>query len=634
MPPAAALLTSATVGIAGLASLPRRAFALQFAAHRQSRKAAPIVEEWLSFYNSGMTTTQLLFLIFAIAGGLALFIYGMNVMSDALRLAAGATLRTMLTRATDQRWLGLLMGTALSTLIQSSATTVMLVGFINAGLMTLAQSIVPILGANIGTTLSMQLISIRLSDYCLLMIAVGLFTEMVVPRPQIKQIGRVVLGFGLIFLGMDTMSGAIQPHRQVFARLLLGIHGTTYGNILLGYAIALMVTGVIQSSGAVVGMCFALTRAGVYTDIHQVFPIVLGAQVGTCATAMLGSIGTNINARRSAIAHLTFNILNTLLVISIHPLYLKVAVWSSGDLVHQIANFHTLVMLVGSALVYPLAAQYARFIVWLVPSKTPAPEPSYLDRTLCDYPEKALCAAIRELQRVTRICAQSLKLTYTLIFTERARDLQRVRVNERVVDDIKAAMKDYLLTLTRRTLSQRQALLLQTINRCVADIERIGDHIDELADITMRRHKHASGSFSRELLTLLADLYERTAGVLHLVVQSLDAEHTNFQAQAEAILHARNTYVAASMRAKESMTEKVVLHQILPVTGVFFSEYVAALDRIVKHAKLVALAEKQPYFLIKRRKLERAAQEAPDPELPPQVDPQDFMDQLHWENYL
>ncbi len=593
-----------------------------------------VVKKRLSFYNRGMTTSALLFLLFAIAGGLALFIYGMNVMSDGLRLVAGATLRTMLAKATDNHLTGLLMGTTLGTLIQSSATTVMIVGFINAGLMTVPQSIVPMLGANIGTTLSMQLISIRISDYCLLAIAAGFFTEMLAPPPSVKHLGRVVLGLGLIFLGMATMSDAIQPHRAVFARLLLGVHGTTYLNVLCGYAVALAVTSIIQSSGAVVGMCFALTRAGVFTDIHQVFPIVLGAQVGTCATAMLGSIGTHIDARRSAIAHLTFNILNTLMVISVYPLYLKLAVWSSADVVHQTANFHTVVMLVGAAIVYPLAARYACFITWLVRSKTPAPQPSFLERALFAYPEKALSAAIRELQRVTRICALSLRLTYDLIFTKSARELQTIRLNERVVDDVKVAMKDYLLVLTRRTLSQRQALLVQTINRCMADIERIGDHIDELADITIRRHKHPAGRFGREILTVLAGLYEQTAQVLHLVIESLNVDCGDFQAQAEAILQARDAYVHQSMQAKAIMTDMVVQHDVPPVTGVFFSEYVAALDRIVKHAKLVALAEKQPCFLIKRRQLERAAQEAPQPALPPKVDPHDFMDQLHWENYL
>jgi len=581
-----------------------------------------------------MTTAQLLFLIFAIAGGLALFIYGMNVMSDGLRLAAGTALRTMLTKATDNRLAGLLMGTTLGTLIHSSATTVMIVSFINAGLMTLPQSIVPLLGANIGTTLSMQLISIRFSEYCLLAVALGFFTEMLAQQQRVKHCGRVVLGFGLIFLGMNTMSTAIQPHRAVFAHLLLGIHGTTYLNVLAGYAIAMAITGVIQSSGAVVGMCFALTRAGVFTDIHQVFPLVLGAQVGHCATALLGSIGTHIDARRAAVAHVMFNLLNTLLVISIYPVYLKLTVWSSTDLVHQTANFNTLTVLVGAALVYPLAGCYAQFITWLVRSKLPAPQPSFLERALFAHPEQALCAAIRELQRVTRLCAQSLRLTYDIIFTKSARELQMIRLNERVVDDVKLAMKEYLLVLTRRTLSQRQSLLVQTINRCMADIERIGDHIDELADITTRRHKHPAGRFGRDILTVLAGLYEQTAKVLHLVSESLNVDRGDFQAQAEAILQARDAYVNLSMQAKEAMTDNVVLHDVLPVTGVFFSEYVAAMDRIVKHAKLVALAEKQPYFFIKQRQLERTAREAPQSALPPKIDTRDFMDQLHWENYL
>ncbi|MFH0880742.1 MAG: Na/Pi cotransporter family protein [Lentisphaerota bacterium] len=581
-----------------------------------------------------MTTPEIAFLVFAILGGLGLFIFGMNVMTDGLSKAAGSSLRTFLSCATRNRFAGLTMGTLLGALVQSSATTVMLVGFINAGLMTLAESVPPMLGANFGTTLSMQMISFKLGDYCFLAIALGLVLQMVAPHPKAKNLGYALLGFGLIFLGMNTMSGAIKPHRELFAGILSGIHGNTYLDVMKGLALSAAITGIIQSSGAVIAMCFALITAGVFTDISQVFPIVLGAHIGTCATALLGSIGTNIDARRSAVSHLMFNILTSLTCAALAPVFLKYLPMTSGDLVRQTANAHTSIMVFGILFILPISPLYARFISLLVPSKYPPPQPSFLDNKLVEFPEKALYAAILELQRVSRISAQSLRLTLEVIFTKSKKDVQTIKLNENVIDEIKKAMKSYIAVLTTKTLSRRQAILVQNINRCMADIERIGDHVDELCDITTRRHKHPKGRFSREILDHLVILYEGAAKVLHQVIESLNPENTDFQLMAQNVLRARDEYVEKSINAKAVFTEKVANHEIPPLIGVFFSEYQAALDRIVKHAKMIALAEKQPYFWIKRKKLQEMGQEAPEVPLPERVNAKDYLDQLHRENYM
>lgn len=581
-----------------------------------------------------MGVREIILMGFAILGGLALFIFGMNVMSDGLRQSAGSSLRHMLARATRSRLAGIGMGTLLGTLVQSSATTVMLVGFINAGLMTLQESIPPMLGANIGTSLSIQMISLRLGDYCFIAITAGFLLHMAALHPRIKHAGLALLGFGLIFLGMNIMSGAIKPHRDLFARLLVGIHGQTRWNMIGGVLLSAAVTGIIQSSGAVIVMCFALISAGVFTDLRQVFPIVLGANIGTCATALLGSIGTNIEARRSAVSHLLFNVLNVSLALVMAPLYLRLAALTSDKLIRQTANLNTGNMLVGATIFLILSAPYARLITRLVRSRKPPPQPSFLDRHLLEYPEKAIFAAIFELQRITRVCAQSLKLTFEIIFTDNRRDIQNVKLNENIINEIKKAMKEYLAALTRKYLSRRQTLLLQHINRCMADLERIGDHIDELCDITLRRHQTRGARLNREALDLLMRLYEASAKVLHLVAESLDPESTDFQSQAQAILAARDEYVEQSQQAKDVLTQRIARHELPSLVGVFFSEYVSALDRIVKHAKMIALAEKQPFFWIKREKLERRSKDAPDIVLPEKVDPHDYLDRLHQEYYL
>jgi phosphate:Na+ symporter len=581
-----------------------------------------------------MTPHEIFFLTLAILGGLALFILGMNIMTDGLRHAAGGGLRSMLARATRHRFAGIAMGTFLGSLVQSSATTVMLVGFINAGLMTLAESVPPMLGANIGTTVSMQLISFKLGDYCYLAITLGFIMQFASPHPKAKHIGEAILGFGLIFLGMNTMSGAIAPHRELFGELLRGVHGETLAGVWKGLLLSAAVTGVIQSSGAVIGMCFALITAGVFTELSQVYPIVLGAHIGTCATALLGSIGTNIEARRSAVSHLLFNIITSTLAAFLAPLFYRLIPYTANDLVRQTANVHTAVMLMGAALVLPISPLYARLVRRVVPSRRAPPQPSFLDNQLVEYPEKAICAAISEIQRVTRICARSFRLNMDVLLNVDRKKVQAIKLNENVVDEIKLAMKEYLATMTRRHLSRRQAIIIQHLNRCMADVERIGDHIDEICDISVRRSKVPLARFDRTALELIFGLYESADKVLHLVIESLDPENPDFQGQAQAILLARDEYVEKSINAKAQFTERIANHELPPINGMFFSEYIAAFDRIVKHAKTIALAEKQPYFWIKRKKLERVEEEAPEYKPPPLSDPHDFLDRLHSEEYL
>ncbi len=576
---------------------------------------------------------EIFFLTFAILGGLALFILGMNIMTDGLRSAAGASLREILCRATRNRLSGIALGTVLSGLVQSGATTLMLVGFINAGLMTLIESIPPMLGANVGTTISMQLISFHLGDYCYLAIAVGFGLDFLAPRPAARSIGRALLGFGLIFLGLNTMSDAIKPHRELFTQLLQSVHCDTWGGMLRGVLVAALAASVIHS-GAVIGTCFALISAGVFTSIGQVYPLVLGAHIGTCVTTLLGSIGTNIDARRFAASHVIFNVLNSSLALALSPIFLKIIPLTSGDLVRQTANTHTLTMLVGAAIVLPLSTVFARLVTLIVPSRKPPPQPSFLDAKLLEYPEKAIYAAIRELQRVTKICSRSFRLTIDVLFKPESRKVRVIKLNEDVVDEIKKAMKAYLTKLTRRHLSRRQAIIIQHLNRCMADLERIGDHIDEVCDISCRRYRNPDARFDRATLELLVSLYEAADRVLRLVIESLNPENPDFQGMAQAILVARDEYTEKSINAKAAFTERIANHEFPPIVGMFFSEYVGAFDRVVKHAKTIALAEKQPFFWIKRKKLERMAEEEPHYKPPPLSDPHDFLDRLHAEDYL
>ena len=579
---------------------------------------------------------KLFFMVFQILGGLALFIFGMNIMSDGLREAAGQKLRSLLSVMTTRKLTGLALGTLIATLVHSSATTVMVVGFINAGLMTLAQSIPVILGANIGTTLSMQAISFKLGDYALFAVTFGFIMSIVAKNPKAKKIGLSIMGFGLLFLGMNLMSDAIKPYRDLLRPIMASISGETTKGLVLGILMATLLTSIIQSSGATIGMAFALVQAGVLVSVEQTMPIILGAHIGTCATALLGSIGTSMNAKRSAYAHLIFNVFNVVMASLLKGPLVAFLVWMSPDnVLRQSANLHTTVMVAFAFLVLPFSLPYAKLINRLFRSRKPEPEPSYLDDKLLEFPEQAICASIHELQRVAKICAKNLRLAgQTILFAQTPQDIHALKLNEQVVNDVKLAMKEYLASLTRRYLSKRQAILIQHIDRCMSDLERIGDHIETICNLSLRRQKVPEAIVDKDSFDTAFRLFENTLHIFKMVIDSLDPDRENTQEIAQQILQARDDYMQASLATRAMFTDKVAQRAITPIAGIFFSEYIAALDRIVKHSKSIALAEKQPQFWIKRTKLGKHVDMAPEPTLQQLVDPKDYLARLQAEDYL
>lgn len=576
-----------------------------------------------------MASGDAAFLIFEVLGGLALFIFGMNVMTGELRTAAGAHLRTFLAKVTSSRMAGYSLGTALGFLVHSSAATVMLVGFVNAGLLTLSQAVPPVLGANFGTTISMQVISFRLDDYCFLAMAAGLLWSMLAPTRESKAIGRAVLGFGLLFLGMRIMSAAIRPHRELLIPLMVHIDGSNPAGMLTGILLSTLITGIIQSSGATIGMCFALISSGVFTDIHQIYPIVLGAHIGTCMTALLGSLGTNIEARRTAAAHLFFNILNVILGVAAAPWLIRAAQWSSADLTRQTANLHSTVILSASILLLPVASLYAAVVRTVIFSRNPVPASSYLDPKLLRWPEQALAACIKELQRTLLLATASMRKDAELFFEADRKRLRRIQQNETAINEIKLAIKAYLRILAHSYLSRRQVLLMQHINRCITDIERVGDHVEEISRISTFRQRF--GTEAMVDANSFEQLFETYVRALHLVekaAEALDPELEEIQIYSSRIDLARKEYLQQSELTGEAFAECVAAHRISPLSAFFFSEYLRSLDRIAEHVHNIAQSTGDPDFHIERKKIERTASPLRDVPEVTTVDPDKFMEQI------
>lgn len=578
---------------------------------------------------------EIFFLTFTLLGGLALFLFGMHTMTEGLTGLAGGGMRKLIHRATRSRPAGLGLGSVLGFLVQSSAATVMLVGFVNAGLISLRQAVPVVFGANVGTTLSMQLISFKISEYSLLAVALGFLGGRLLPGERSSWAGKALLGFGLLFLGMSTMSDAIYPYREVLAPFLSIVDGDTVAGALAGVLLAAGVTAVIQSSGATIGMVFALINAGAVSSLSGAYPIVIGAGIGTCVTALLGSIGSTVEARRTAVSHLVFNLFSVALGLAVSPLIYKWIHLLPGDLVHQAANANMIRMGLAAVVLLPFAAGFAGLIERLTPSRKPPAEKSYLQEELVSRPEQAIAACIQELRRAALICEESLLLHADLFRSVDRKTVRRIVRNEEVINEIKLAMGSYLRLITRHRLSKRQAVMIQHVNRCMSNLERIGDHVDRLREITVERLTGTPVLFREPLLAEWFELYRSALAVVRLTIESLDPGRKKFQKMAENILRARDDYVAKSLAFRSRYNDDLSGKngEMSPEAGIYLTRYVDSLDRIVRHSKTIALLEGHPEFWIKRKKLSRTAEGAPAYARPEMVDVTDYLDRLQAEDF-
>lgn len=536
----------------------------------------------------------------AVFAGLALFITGMNAMSEGLKVAAGAKLRHILQRTTQRHVNGLLLGSLLGFLIQSSAGTVMLVGFISAGLLTLEQAIPVVLGINVGTTLSMMLISFRLGDFCWLAILAGLALRFLRPEGRIGASGSALFGFGIIFLGLTVMSDAIRPYRSEIAPFLAHIDGASLVGMLSGVAIATAVTAIIQSSGAVIGMVFAMISAGAMTRLEQAWPIIIGANIGTCATALLGSIGASQAARRSARSHLIFNLFSALVGMVAAPLvyrYLPV-LHPSGDtlsvdqarqiLIQQCALANALKMLITALMALPFTSLLARAATSLSRKQDSTFSVSLLNPDWLNDPNKALTAAHGELSRLCGLCRSSLRQQAQLYLGPDSRRLAALRADEEMLDTLKIAMHDYLANLLHMTLSRTQSEQLNALHGGIDHLERISDHTARLAELSYSQQRHASARFGPETLETFLDLNQTACTVLMKLEQILSTEITEKKTLQKELIAARERYLTMAKQERQKMAKDLSETRSTPQAMLYRNTYLSHLNRIVKHARSLA----------------------------------------------
>jgi len=521
-------------------------------------------------------------------GGLALFLYGMLLVSDGLKQASGPGFRRLIAAISSSRLRSYILGVTMGTTVQSSASTVMVVSLLNAGLLTLVGAIPLIAGANLGTSLAMQFISLDISWLWSALAILGVLLRLLPLGYKQQRVGQALMGLSLLFLGMRLMSQSVFPMREILSDWLAVHNGEDWPSFLIAFAGALLFTCVIQSSGATMGILFSLSTAGVFANIHQVMPIILGAQIGTCITALLSSIGTNSEARRGAIAHLYFNIFGACLAVMLMPWLMNAVIMLNGSLTRQIANCHTIIMITTGLVIVPLSVFFVRFLTATTPFKQRKQEMTYLHESLLDRPEEAIAACRKELGRITRIVRRGFALNRSLVQKPDRRIYNLIKQTEESVDQIYRTARRFLIHLATHIKDPAKAAQIQWYNLCLIYLERISDHNDNLSDLTFDMKKRVNSKDVPYVRELCDGLFSTIEPILEgvetawLVVDKENKEH------AQVIREHRASYLPESEQSQLDIVARISDNQIDAVTGFILTEYISELDRIVRHTKKIA----------------------------------------------
>lgn len=531
--------------------------------------------------------------IFKLLGGLGIFIFGMKLMGEGLTKTAGKRLRSLLDILTTHRLMGVLVGTGITAIIQSSsATTVMVVGFVNAGLISLKQAIGVIMGANIGTTITAQLISFKISEYALHAIAIGAVFYLFSKSKRWKYVGQVLLGFGLLFLGMSTMSDVMRPLRSslYFKELMTQFSYNPILGVLLGAGITVL----IQSSSASIGILLSLTSVGAIPYAAAV-PILLGDNIGTTITAILSSIGTSITAKRAAWAHAMFNILGTgiflFFLYMIPNLTDQIQVFLSNisgtsDINRLIANTHTGFNILNTIIWLPFAGLLSKIVTWMIPGEehSEVKGPIYLEERFLDTPVLALGQAKKELNRMAKLAILNVETAQRSFMENRLALFKELEDREESIDQVEESMILYMTKLSQRSLTEDQAAEVNNFFHLINDLERIGDHaenIGELAQIKIEDKIPVSDK-------AIEDLNFMFKRVLETARLAITAFHENDLELAKRVLEFEDEVDELEKIYRSNHIKRLNEGLCFPGSGVIYLDILSNLERIGDHSANIA----------------------------------------------
>lgn len=524
-------------------------------------------------------------IVVGLFGGLGLFLLGMQLMAEGLQKAAGERMRRILELFTSRTSTAVATGALVTALLQSSSTTtVMIVGFVNSGLMTLSQAVGTIMGANIGTTITAQIVSFDIYSLALPLIGVGALLYYFVKKRLHRHVGLSLLGFGLLLLGLSTMSGSVDPLRDYppFLQLLI----TLGERPLLGILAGTLFTVVVQSSSATTGLVIAFSWQGVIS-LPAGLALIVGANLGTCITVILASFGASVTARRAALSHVLFNFFGVFLFIIFRGPFVNLVALTGVSVARQIANAHTLFNVITTVILIPFLTRFVQLVTVLVPGEDLVIEqkPLYLENRVVATPA-ALIGAQREAVRMGELAVTMVEQAVTAFLESNTELMEQIEQREEAVNALEKEITAYLAKANQFPMGESQARFLTNLMHIVNDIERMGDHainIAELAQIRERDKLELSPGASEDLVNMFEV-------VLQISRDSLDALLHRNAAKATELIAQDDIVDDLEKRYRSNHIERLNQGLCLPEIGVLFLDVVSNLERVADHANNIAEA--------------------------------------------
>lgn len=530
--------------------------------------------------------------VLALLGGLALFLYGMQMMSTGLEAAAGNRMKSILEKLTSNRVKGVLVGAAITAVIQSSsATTVMVVGFVNSGLMTLKQAVWVIMGANIGTTITGQLIALDIGAIAPLFAIAGVGAIMFIKSEKVHHISSIFAGLGILFMGMDMMGAAMSPLKESEAFISLM---TKFDNPLLGILVGALFTAVIQSSSASVGILQALASTGMIPLSSAVF-VLFGQNIGTCNTAVLASIGMKVNAKRTTVIHLLFNIIGTVLftvICLVTPYVTWIEAMTPGDPVAQIANAHTVFNIVTTLLLLPFGTHMANIAVRILPDSKKADDEDlrlkYIRPFESSYAIGHSAVAVSqvrdEVNRMRDMVAKNISDSFDSLVQYDEKLRKKVSEREEYIDFLNKGISEYIVSLMASEMNMSDSRKINGYYAIISNLERIGDHAVNLAEYgdDMRKWEiDFSDTVKEELNEMKAQCIAALDNLKEVTSENVE------RILSQAVIIEQKTDDMRDKYFKKQM-QRLKKGKCKPQSGIVFSEILTDFERMGDHALNIA----------------------------------------------
>lgn len=528
--------------------------------------------------------------IVTLLSGLGLLLYGIKILGEGLELAAGAKLKVLLEKMTSNRFAAVLVGFVITTLIQSSSTTtVMVVGFVNTGIMNLTQAIGVIMGANIGTTTTSILVSLDIGKYAPIAIGIGVFLSMLTKKTTKKHIGLAITGFGMLFLGMTLMKDAMEPlaSSPVFSEWLMNAN-----NPFVAILIGTVITAVIQSSAASIGILQALASQGLI-PLHFAAYVIYGQNIGTCITALISSIGTKKNSKRTAVMHVLFNVFGTVIFIILTKL-LPFTDWIESltdNTMMQLSLVHIIFNVVSTLIMFPFADKVlVKLACLIVPDKKDSSEDDFklkfVDNLMINTPPFAVAQVSKEVHRMAGLARQNFSIAAEDLLNKSCNHFDEVQHTEEVINFLNHNITPILVKINSLDLSYSDAKYIGRVFHVINDIERIGDHAQNLEEAAKSRVDEGI-EISAEGEKELREMYETTLKLIDGSIEAFTAQILDNE-KAEQLSEYEASVDDMQTEFEQSHIERLNAHKCNTRAGMLFINTITDFERVADHATNIA----------------------------------------------